>query len=186
MSTTLVIGGARSGKSRLAERLVGPGPATYVATGAPDDGSDPEWSERLRHHRERRPASWTTVETLDVAAAIRAATTPVLVDCLGTWLARVVDECGGWEDPAAGSAAVASSGDALLAACAATAVEVVLVTNEVGLGVVPASASGRWFRDELGRLNAAVSAASDRVLLTIAGRVLDLTGSPPVDRYEFE
>ena len=135
---------------------------------------------------ERRPPSWTTVETLDVAAAVRAATSPVLVDCLGTWLARMVDECGGWDDPMAGSATVAAAGEALLAACAAADVDVVLVTNEVGLGVVPASASGRWFRDELGRLNAAVSAASDRVLLTVAGRVLDLTGSPPVDRYEFE
>ena len=180
MTTTLVLGGVRSGKSRHAEALVGHGRVTYVAPGRPADDTDPEWAARVRAHQERRPAGWTTLETGDVAGAISGATGPVLVDCLGVWLARVLDDCDGWTDPEVGAEVLARAGEGLLAAWQAAPTDVVLVSNEVGLGVVPATASGRLFRDELGRLNAALSASADRVHLVVAGRLLDLSDAPVV------
>lgn len=189
MTTTLVTGGVRSGKSRHAEALVGDRPAVYVAPGRPVDDGDPEWAERVRRHRERRPATWTTIESADLAGAIdhglRELGVPVIVDCLGVWLARVLDESDGWTDPDAGAAAVTRERDRLLAAWDRAGqdphAELVLVTNEVGLGVVPATVSGRFFRDELGRLNGALSAAAGRVHLVVAGRVLDLSSAPVVN-----
>lgn len=181
MSRTLVLGGARSGKSRHAEQLLAAHPhVTYVATGPSGTDDDPEWADRVRRHRERRPAGWHTLETLDVAGALDRADRPVLVDCLATWLAGVVDRAGAWDHPPRASAEVARRTEELLRAWSAAAHEVVAVTNEVGMAVVPASASGRLFRDELGRLNAALSAACDRVHLVVAGRVLDLSGCPVV------
>lgn len=180
MSTTLVTGGARSGKSRHAEHLLGAGPVTYVAPGPTPDPGDAEWMERVRRHRERRPAGWTTQETTDVAAAIRTADRPVLVDCLGVWLARVVDACDGWERPVLAAEAISAASSELLDAWTTAPVDVVMVTNEVGLGIVPETASGRMFRDELGRLNAALAASADRVHLVVAGRVLDLSSAPVV------
>lgn len=177
---SLILGGARSGKSRYAERLLGDRAVTYVATGAIPDGSDPEWEERVRRHRSDRPVAWTTVETHDLAGAIGASTRPVLVDCLGAWLARVVDQAEGWEDVETGRAAVATASAALVRAWTAARVDVVLVSNEVGLGVVPGTASGMFFRDELGRLNAALAGSADRVHLVMAGRVLDLSDTPSV------
>ena len=182
MSTTLVLGGVRSGKSRHAESLLADRPAvTYVATGAPVSDADQDWADRVAEHRARRAPGWTTVETLDLAGTISAATTPVLVDCLGVWLTRLVDEADGWDHPELATRALDEARETLLEAWAATTVDLVVVTNEVGLGVLPATASGRFFRDELGRLNAAVSAVSDRVHLVVAGRVLDLSGAPVVE-----
>ncbi len=181
MTTTLVLGGVRSGKSRYAESLLtGNGPVTYVAPGAPVDGTDPEWDARIRHHQASRPDHWTTLETLDLVGALGQASQPVLIDCLGTWMTRVVDGLCGWHAPAHVSAVMALATHELLAAWGQAPVDVVAVSNEAGLGVVPPTASGRIFRDELGRLNAAVSAASDRVALVVAGRVLDLSGAPVV------
>ena len=102
----LVTGGVRSGKSRHAEELVltvaGDGPATYVAPGpTTDHDPDPDWAARVAAHRARRPAAWGTVETRDVAAALREGSAPVLVDCLGTWLTGVLDEERAWERSAA-------------------------------------------------------------------------------------
>ncbi|HET7305536.1 MAG TPA: bifunctional adenosylcobinamide kinase/adenosylcobinamide-phosphate guanylyltransferase [Segeticoccus sp.] len=177
MSRTLVLGGARSGKSRHAEQLLARHPVvTYVAPGPSGAGDDPEWADRIRRHRERRPAGWRTEETLDIAGVLRRADGPVLVDCLATWLTGVIDRAGAWDSPERASDEVARRAPELLAAWSATAHEVVAVSNEVGMAVVPATASGRLFRDELGRLNAAVSAASDVVHLIVAGRVLDLSG----------
>lgn len=181
MTTTLVLGGVRSGKSRYAEQLLrGHTAVTYVAPGPVPDGSDPEWAARVARHRADRPAGWTTLETTDLVGALRTATTPLLVDCLGTWLARVVDDLEGWETPSATSAALGRQVSELVEAWASAAVDVVAVTNEVGLGVVPATVSGGLFRDELGRLNARLSAVSDRVCLVVAGRVLDLSHAPVV------
>lgn len=170
---TLVIGGARSGKSRYAERLAGDGPVEYVATAArwPDDA---EWTRRVAAHRARRPASWGTTETLDVAGVLGTPGTTVLVDCLTVWLSRCMDEAGCWpdlpgHDPDAASAALAARTDALVAAVARTRRELILVTNEVGQGVVPATASAREFRDQMGILNARVAAACDAVWLVTAG-----------------
>jgi adenosylcobinamide kinase/adenosylcobinamide-phosphate guanylyltransferase len=180
VTTTLVLGGVRSGKSRHAEALLrAEGTVTYVATGAPADPADPEWAERVARHRARRPSAWTTLETLDVADAIRSAHTPLLVDCLGVWLTRRLDTIG-WDRPDAADLLADDVAD-LVAAWAAACVDVVVVSNEVGSGVVPATSSGRLFRDELGRLNTALSARADRVHLVVAGRVLDLSSAPVVE-----
>ena len=170
---TLVIGGARSGKSLHAERLVGDGPVEYVATAArwPDD---PEWVQRVALHQARRPASWATTETLDVPAVLAASGPTVLVDCLTVWLSRTMDAAGCWpelpgHDPDASASALASRVDALVAAVAITDREVVLVSNEVGQGVVPATASARLFRDQMGILNARIAAACDAEWFVTAG-----------------
>ncbi|AZZ38470.1 bifunctional adenosylcobinamide kinase/adenosylcobinamide-phosphate guanylyltransferase [Acidipropionibacterium jensenii] len=166
----LVLGGARSGKSSWAESRMARFPeVTYVATSArnPDD---PEWEERIRLHRERRPDSWTTVETLDVGSVLRRhEDAPVLVDCLGVWITRVLDEAGAWTDEEGWSQRLAGRVDDLVDAVHHTRREVVMVSNEVGMGLVPETASGRLFRDELGRLNAAVAGACDEVWVCIAG-----------------
>jgi adenosylcobinamide kinase / adenosylcobinamide-phosphate guanylyltransferase len=181
MTITLVLGGARSGKSRYAESLLSHrARVTYLAAGPVPDGTDREWSDRVWAHRMRRPATWSTVETPRLAAAIDSAIAPVLVDCLGTWLTRQIDEIDGWEDPQRSSRHVADHTAQLVTVLRSAPVDVVLVTNEVGMAVVPETASGRLFRDELGRLNATVSAVSDRVLLVVAGRVLDLSDCPVV------
>jgi adenosylcobinamide kinase/adenosylcobinamide-phosphate guanylyltransferase len=171
----LVTGGVRSGKSRHAESLLADAPCvSYVAPGpSADDDSDPDWVSRIAAHRARRPASWTTVETRDLAAALRL-DEPVLVDCLGTWLTGVLDSRQLWD---ASSDEVTSLVGGLLdevVGALASRTDVVLVTNEVGLGVVPAHRSGRLFRDLLGLVNQRLATACDEVHLVIAGRVLRL------------
>lgn len=172
----LVTGGVRSGKSTHAEGLIGDEPATYVAAGpSPDTESDPDWVARIAAHRARRPASWSTVETQDLAPVLRDTTVPVLVDCLGTWLTAVVDAADAWEqDSDDVHGLVLARADALADAVRACEQDVVLVTNEVGLGVVPEHRSGRLFRDLLGLVNQRVAAACDEVHLVVAGRVLRL------------
>ncbi|MBB3052182.1 adenosylcobinamide kinase/adenosylcobinamide-phosphate guanylyltransferase [Prauserella isguenensis] len=172
---TLVLGGVRSGKSRYAEELAGRYPAvTYIAAGMPPSDDDPEWSARVAAHRARRPSHWTTVETGDVTAALRDADSPVLIDCLGTWLTRVLDESGAWEQRDGWQQRVDERLGAFADAWRQAAVPAIAVSNEVGSGVVPASASGRIFRDVLGALNTAVATHSDAVRLIVAGRVLTL------------
>ncbi|GAB2760613.1 bifunctional adenosylcobinamide kinase/adenosylcobinamide-phosphate guanylyltransferase [Terrabacter koreensis] len=179
-TTTLVTGPVRSGKSRHAEDLLWQSEAvTYVATGRRATPDDPEWSRRLADHRTRRPASWRTLETTDVATTVDAATGPVLVDCLGTWLTALVDETG-WDDLVAAADVVRAAGERLVGSLCAATVPVVVVTNEVGWSLVPTTASGRFFQDELGRLNAGVAAVSAHVHLVVAGRVLDLSDAPVV------
>ncbi len=177
MPRTVVTGGVRSGKSHYAESLLASQPAvTYVAPGpVPDAEAEPDWAARIAAHRARRPANWTTVETADVAAAIRAADRPVLVDCLGTWVTRTIDDLGTWEVPREEwEDDFLTRLDDLVAAWSASDQVLVAVTNEVGWGVVPAYRSGRTFADLLGRTNQAVAAASDRVVLMVAGRPLVL------------
>jgi len=170
---TLVLGGARSGKSRHAESLVeASGLArTYIATA---QALDAEMAERIRHHRERRAgAGWTTIEApLDLSGALAETARPgraVLVDCLTLWLTNVLlrAEDGGSGDVAAEIAALA---DRLLRLEG----PVVLVANEVGLGIVPDNALARAFRDHAGRLNQAVAAAAQRVVFVAAGLPLVL------------
>jgi adenosylcobinamide kinase/adenosylcobinamide-phosphate guanylyltransferase len=166
----LVLGGARSGKSSYAEGLLGRERAVeYVACGAMPDGHDDEWTERVTLHRARRPASWTTVETLDLVAVLGRKGPPVLVDCLTTWLARVMDDCGVWTGRTGADERLAAAVDEVVDAWTGSRRRVVGVSNEVGSGIVPATPSGRRFRDELGVLNARVAAASDRVWLVTAG-----------------
>lgn len=172
----LVTGGVRSGKSHHAEALVADQErVTYVAPG-PDDSAepDPDWAARLAAHRQRRPATWATVETGDIAGAIRASNDAVLVDCFGTWLTRLIDERELWEAPVEAVTAMVREEIAALVAALDRTPPVVLVTNEVGLGVVPAHRSGRLFRDLLGEVNREVAVACEEVHLVIAGRVLVL------------
>ncbi|MGN6250185.1 MAG: bifunctional adenosylcobinamide kinase/adenosylcobinamide-phosphate guanylyltransferase [Marmoricola sp.] len=173
----LVTGGVRSGKSAHAEALLAGAPAvTYVAPGpTTTEDPDPDWAARVAAHRARRPAHWTTLETRDLADALDGAGGAVLVDCLGTWLTGWVDAQQLWDAP---SAEVAAALDRTLApveiALRGTAYDVVLVSNEVGLGVVPAHRSGRLFRDLLGTVNQRLATACDEVHLVVAGRTLVL------------
>lgn len=179
---TLLLGGARSGKSHEAERmLAATSDVEYVATGGARE-DDAEWAERIALHRARRPATWTTVETLDVAKLLQSpGPSAVLVDCLSLWLAGALDAAGAWAstpgspERAAAMARVDSEIAALVDAVRRTTRTVVLVSNEVGSGVVPEHESGRIYRDLLGRLNARVAAECDAVSLVVAGTVLPLT-----------
>lgn len=170
----LVTGGVRSGKSRHAEMLLADEPTTtYVAAGPTYDDAD--WHARIALHRERRPATWTTVETSDVAVALAEAKGPVLVDCLGTWLDAILAEAGLWEAPAAEVGEyVASRTTGIVATLRAATTPIVIVTNEVGLGVVPEHRSGRLFRDLLGTVNQRIAGVCDEVHLVVAGRVLKI------------
>ena len=158
---TLVLGGARSGKSAVAERLASRlgERVTYVATGTA--GDDADMAARIEAHRRRRPATWTTVEAGDdLASVVRSLDGPVLVDALGTWVARAHD--------------FAVDGDGLCAALRERQGDTVVVSEEVGLGVHPSTEVGRRFRDALGALNQSVAEVADEVLLVVAGRALRL------------
>jgi adenosylcobinamide kinase/adenosylcobinamide-phosphate guanylyltransferase len=151
--------------------LADTGPVDYVATGHEPDQADSEWQDRVRLHARRRPQHWTTIETLDLEPILgrSGAAPPALIDCLTTWLARVMDDCGVWAGGEDSSAALERRLDDLVAAWHGTARRVVAVSNEVGSGIVPGTASGRRFRDELGSLNARIAAASEEVWLCVAG-----------------
>ncbi len=184
----LVLGGARSGKSFTAERLLASEPTVvYVAT-SDDSGDDPEWAARVAAHAARRPASWTTLETLDLANLLRSfgpADPPLLIDCFTVWLSRVMDHTGIWhvsDDSTAADVALAAAVDDVVDAWRTTAARVVAVSNEVGSGIVPEHASGRRFRDELGALNARIAAESDDVLLVTAGIARSLLQGEGVSR----
>jgi len=148
----------------------------YVATGAPPGSGDAEWDARVREHQDRRPMHWRTTETLAVAEVLTApdisppsSGCPVLIDCLTTWLARVMDDCEAWDGGRVSGRVLADRVNRLLHAWQQTPRHVVAVSNEIGSGVVPETASGRRFRDELGQLNARIAAASDEVWLCTAG-----------------
>ncbi|MET9621400.1 bifunctional adenosylcobinamide kinase/adenosylcobinamide-phosphate guanylyltransferase [Streptomyces sp. NPDC006464] len=176
---TLVTGGARSGKSVEAERRLETFPeVVYVATGGVREG-DPEWDQRVHLHRERRPSSWRTTESCDLVPLLAEEGPPLLIDCLSLWLTDAMDRVGAWDDERwadGGREELETRVADLVAAVRATGRTVVAVTNEVGSGVVPATASGRRFRDELGRLNAAFAGECEQVLLVVAGQALVLRG----------
>jgi adenosyl cobinamide kinase/adenosyl cobinamide phosphate guanylyltransferase len=168
MSITLVLGGARSGKSRHAEALLArhPSPWVYLATA---EAWDEEMRARIAEHRARRDGRWQTVDApLDLPAAL-ATPEPVLVDCLTLWLTNLMLGQHDVEDATA----------ALEAALRARAAPTVLVANEVGLGIVPESALGRAFRDKAGVLNQRVAAVADHVHFIAAGLPLLLKGELP-------
>ena len=175
MAHVLVTGGVRSGKSRYAEQLLAEADGvTYLAAGYPT-GDDPEWNARVAAHQLHRPASWRTVETLELAQGVREADGPVLIDCLGTWLTRTFDAWDAWDAPAASwEQRLNQEVVELASAIAAHPQEVVVVTNEVGWGLVSEYPAGRVFADQLGRLNQASAAACDQVALLAAGRPLHL------------
>lgn len=170
MKIVLVTGGARAGKSRWAEgeaaRLAGEG-VTYVATA---EARDDEMTRRIATHRAERPPGWTTIEEpLDVGRAVAGASTDViLVDCLTLWVSNLMLD----EGPPASAIAdtrVHTAVASLLEVAAAREGTLLVVTNEVGLGVVPDNALARAYRDLLGWANARVAARADRVLLMVAG-----------------
>ena len=133
------------------------------------DGCDAEWDDRVALHRARRPASWRTLETVDLPAVLGSPGPPVLLDCLSTWLARDHGRLRRLGRRPGADARLAAAVDAPSRPGRGAARPVTAVSNEVGSGVVPATPSGRRFRDELGVLNARIAAGSDRVWLLTAG-----------------
>lgn len=178
-----MLGGARSGKSAHAEELTqalaGAGRVRYVAT-SHRDPDDHDWEHRIAQHRDRRPGSWLTVETahrLDLADQLRSPTeaAATLVDDLGTWLTVELDGAAAWESP---RGTITSRTDELVASVRDYRGALVLVTPEVGLGVIPETRSGRLFRDEIGALNARLAQVCDRVVLVVAGLTMTLKDDP--------
>jgi adenosyl cobinamide kinase/adenosyl cobinamide phosphate guanylyltransferase len=168
VTLTFITGGARSGKSSLALRLAGAA-GTSVALIATAEARDAEMLERIAAHRRERPDSWRTVEEpLDLAGALRGLAHDELavVDCLSLWVSNLLE----------GTPAAAIEGLAAEAAALAAGRDggCVAVSNEVGMGIVPANALARSYRDVLGRVNAIWAEAAEDALLAVAGRVLRL------------
>ncbi|TDV40435.1 adenosylcobinamide kinase /adenosylcobinamide-phosphate guanylyltransferase [Actinophytocola oryzae] len=165
-----MLGGARSGKSAHAEGLLPADDATYVAT-ARLDPDDAEWRQRIAAHVARRPPGWRTVEPTDLPGFLGRARGPVIVDDLATWLTGVMDDYDAWHG---GLDGVRGECDRLVEAVTDCPAQLVLVSAEVGLGVVPATRSGRLFRDQLGTLNADLAQRCAEVVLLVAGIPLRL------------
>lgn len=186
---TLVLGGIRSGKSRWAEAAISATlgadqPVRYLATGltaGPEKG-DTAWALRVAEHRARRPGHWPTLETTDITAALRhSPQLPTVVDDVGGWLTAMLDRHG-WTTVDADArdgldTTVATEIDALLAAVTDFSAALMLVSPEVGLSVIPATASGRRFADQLGSLNQRLADCCDRVVLVVAGQAVRI--KPP-------
>lgn len=168
-SVTLVLGGARSGKSSHAERLAADASPrrTYIATA---QALDDEMATRITHHQSRRDSSWRTVEApLGLSDAIAAEAAPdrvVLIDCLTLWLSNLL----------LADRDIEEESDALIAALENATGPLILVSNEVGLGIVPDNALARAFRDHAGRLNQRVAEAADKVVFIAAGLPMTLKG----------
>jgi adenosyl cobinamide kinase/adenosyl cobinamide phosphate guanylyltransferase len=167
MGYVLLLGGARSGKSALADRM-GRGaemPVTFIATATRGDG---EMAARIDRHRASRPPDWTTVEApLDLQAAVRAAdrSSFLVIDCLTLWVSNMMEAGRGSEE-------VVRVSDALAEELRSR--HGVVVSNEVGLGIVPANELARSFRDVLGAVNAKFASCAERSFLMVAGRALEL------------
>jgi adenosylcobinamide kinase/adenosylcobinamide-phosphate guanylyltransferase len=167
MSLVLLLGGARSGKSSLAVRLAAAAglPVVFIATGEPRDA---EMAERIARHRAERPVEWQTVEEpIAIAGALEAAPREscVVIDCLSLWVANLLER---------GADDIEEQGAAAAALAAGRTGATIAVTNEVGLGVVPATPLGRAYRDVLGRVNANWAEAADEAYLVVAGKALRL------------
>ncbi|MEV8372426.1 bifunctional adenosylcobinamide kinase/adenosylcobinamide-phosphate guanylyltransferase [Kribbella sp. NPDC056861] len=170
---TLILGGARSGKSTEAERLLANhADIVYVATGG-DGSTDREWAERIALHRSRRPASWGLAETIDLVPLLGTPGPPLLIDCLTLWLSRTMDACEVWADHSR-AIDVEKRIEQLAEAWSHSTRLVVAVSNEVGSGVVPADAGTRLYRDLMGRVNATLARRSESVLWCVAGRTVAL------------
>ena len=168
---TLVLGGARSGKSRFAEGLAGQkSQPTYIATA---ENTDPEMNERIARHRDQRGARWRTIEApLDLVGALRQADGPrsfTLIECLTVWINNLMYH----------GKDVSAEVEHLCASLAGAKGHVVIVSNEVGLGIVPDNALARHFRDEAGRANQAIAAVSDEAVFIAAGLPVTLKKRKP-------
>nr|WP_255649526.1 bifunctional adenosylcobinamide kinase/adenosylcobinamide-phosphate guanylyltransferase [Nocardia australiensis] len=144
------------------------GPVRYLATAVPDP-ADLDFAERIAKHRERRPSDWTVVESADPATVLVeefGAAGATLIDDIGTWLTARIDARDAWNAP---RGTVAPDADALVAAVAAYRHRLVIVSPEVGMGVIPATRSGRLFRDEIGTLNQRLAQVCDEAFLIVAG-----------------
>lgn len=169
MALTFLLGGARSGKSALAVRTASSwnGPVVFVATGT---AGDEEMAERIRRHRADRPAAWTTVEEpVQLREALRGVPSDacLVVDCLSLWVANLLEA--GWQDDA-----VEEEATAVAQTMASREALTLVVSNEVGLGIVPETPLGRRFRDVLGRVNTIFAEAASEPLLVVAGRKIRL------------
>lgn len=177
MPFVLLLGGARSGKSAMAERLAldSGAPVAFIATAEPGDD---EMAARIKRHRDQRPATWRTVESpLDLLAAVKSTSRGdfLVVDCLTLWVSNLLEN---GKDAAE-----------ILVASEHVAHELshrqgVVVTNEVGLGIVPANELARVFRDVLGNVNARFAGLAERAILMVAGRALELAGADIVMRRD--
>jgi adenosyl cobinamide kinase/adenosyl cobinamide phosphate guanylyltransferase len=169
MGFVLLLGGARSGKSSLAVRLAADSgaPVTFIATAA---AGDLEMADRIRAHREQRPATWTTVDApIDLLAAITAAPDEFLVvDCLTLWVSNLLGEGVGADEVRLAAGRVADE---------MARRRGVVVSNEVGLGIVPANDLARVFRDLLGSVNARFAECAERALFMVAGRAIELNAT---------
>lgn len=169
MALTFLVGGARSGKSELAVRLASThdGPVVVLVTA---ETRDDEMAERIRRHRESRPGAWTTIEApLGLAPLVRDLSTDalVLLDCVSLWVSNAIEA--GLDDDE-----ILDEAREVAAALAERASPSVVVSNEVGLGIVPVSELARRYRDALGRVNAAFAGAAARAYFLVAGRALPL------------
>jgi adenosyl cobinamide kinase/adenosyl cobinamide phosphate guanylyltransferase len=170
---TVLLGGARSGKSALAvdiaDRVAAGAGVTYLAT-SPDIPGDADLADRIAIHRAERPSSWTTVEEqLDIADALtRVDTDVVIVDCLTTWAGNMLHH-------ERDEATVLADSDAAIAVIRRRRLHTVVVSNEVGLGIVPINELAREYRDVLGRVNQRWVAAADRSMFMVAGRAVPLS-----------
>jgi adenosylcobinamide kinase / adenosylcobinamide-phosphate guanylyltransferase len=169
MALTFLLGGARSGKSALAVRTASSwsGPVVFVATGT---AGDEEMAERIRRHQAERPPGWSTVEEpVQLREALGGVPTDacLLVDCLSLWVANLLEA--GWQDDA-----VEGEASAVARTAASREALTLVVSNEVGLGVVPETPLGRRYRDVLGRVNAIFAEAASEPLLVVAGRKIRL------------
>jgi adenosylcobinamide kinase/adenosylcobinamide-phosphate guanylyltransferase len=168
VSLTLLIGGARSGKSSLAvQRAASAEPVVFIATG---EAGDEEMAARIETHRAERPPEWTTVEEpVEIRAALEASSAEsfVILDCLSLWVSNLIGR--DWDDEA-----IETEAARVAKAAASRRAPTVVVTNEVGLGVVPTTPLGRRYRDVLGRVNAGFAETADEALFVVAGRALRL------------
>jgi adenosylcobinamide kinase / adenosylcobinamide-phosphate guanylyltransferase len=192
MSLTLLTGPVRSGKSDLAQRLADAAglPVVVAVAGA---ASDPEMELRIDRHRAARPEGWTTLELTPAMLSVPAgpaawlAAVPtdhlLLVDCLGTLFTALLVAHGELPDviPPDEQERFEAACDAVVDAIAARAGDTIVVSNEVGWGVVPAYASARLFRDAVGRASRRLAEIADRALLVVAGRAIDLNASPSIE-----
>ncbi|USQ81638.1 bifunctional adenosylcobinamide kinase/adenosylcobinamide-phosphate guanylyltransferase [Ornithinimicrobium faecis] len=180
MTTTLVLGAARNGKSAYAVSLLAAHDrVTYLATGRGiPDSSDPVWRDRVESSRAVRPEDWKTVETTALSQALVFSRHPVIIDTLSHWLWRVLDEHGLWGAPAQAIHTIDPLVDELLVAYTSLPHDVVAISDEVGWGLPANTERERTHHEVLSHVNHRFSAQSDRVHLIVGGRVVDLSDAP--------